>query len=68
MAVIVRRVVESRKALQFPGLAPSMSNAPRTLPLGPVAEKPKTTLTSDDIKRRNGTIQKPNFWGKLKCW
>jgi len=62
-ALLVRRVIESRKLQQNGGMS-MMAHAPRTMPLGPISEKPRTTIDPEALRRRN----KDGLWDKLKCW
>ncbi|KAE9963708.1 hypothetical protein BLS_008986 [Venturia inaequalis] len=63
-ALLVRRVIEARK-LQQNGGTTAMANAPRTTPLGPITEKPRTIIDPASYKKRN---DKGGFWSKMRCW
>ncbi|EON65168.1 hypothetical protein W97_04405 [Coniosporium apollinis CBS 100218] len=67
-ALLVRRVVEARRAAATATGGARFEAAGRTLPLPPVSEKPAVSTAGRTVEQPRGTRGGGGFWSRLKCW
>ncbi|KAJ9665974.1 hypothetical protein H2201_003885 [Coniosporium apollinis] len=65
-ALLVRRVVEARRAAATGGARSGAAG--RTQPLPPVSEKPAVSTARRTVEQPGGRKEGAGFWPRLKCW